>query len=56
MERRAVQACAEALRAVVDPEDSKFLYFVSRGDGTHYFSRTYEEHLGAVRRYQLGKK
>jgi len=43
---------AEALHAVVEPADTKFLYFVSRNDGTHTFSRTYREHLGAVDRYQ----
>ncbi|MFC1545772.1 endolytic transglycosylase MltG, partial [Gemmatimonadota bacterium] len=40
---------AASLRAVVDPADSDFLYFVARGDGTHTFSRTYAEHLRAKR-------
>jgi UPF0755 protein len=43
-----------ALRAAVDPADGDTLYFVSRGDGSHHFSRTLEEHNEAVRRYQLG--
>ncbi len=43
---------AEALRAVVQPADTEFLYFVSRNDGTHRFSRTYREHTNAVNRYQ----
>ena len=43
----------DALRAVVEPADTKFLFFVSRNDGTHHFSRTYREHVNAVRRYQL---
>jgi UPF0755 protein len=43
---------AEALRAVVEPSDSDFLYFVSRNDGTHVFSTTYREHVAAVDRYQ----
>ena len=29
------------------------LYFVSRGDGSHHFSRSYDEHRRAVRCYQL---
>ncbi|MBW2231846.1 MAG: endolytic transglycosylase MltG [Deltaproteobacteria bacterium] len=42
----------EALVAVVRPSDSDYLYFVSRNDGTHEFSATYEEHVNAVNRYQ----
>ncbi|MCZ6784876.1 MAG: endolytic transglycosylase MltG [Proteobacteria bacterium] len=44
---------ADALRAVVEPAQSDYLYFVSRNDGTHEFSRTYREHVNAVNRYQL---
>ena len=43
---------AEALRAVVEPADSGYLYFVSRNDGTHHFSSSYREHTNAVNRYQ----
>jgi UPF0755 protein len=43
----------EALRAAVDPAPGKALYFVSRGDGSHVFSATLEEHNAAVRKYQL---
>jgi len=42
-----------ALHAAAHPADSKALYFVSRGDGTHEFSTTLQEHNRAVRRYQL---
>lgn len=42
-----------ALRAAVNPAESKALYFVARGDGTHEFSATLKEHNRAVRRYQL---
>lgn len=44
-----------SLRAVMRPAETKFLYFVGKGDGTHEFSRTLEEHNRAVARYQLGK-
>ena len=44
-----------AIMAVLHPEITGDLYFVSKKDGTHYFSKTYEEHLQAVRKYQLGK-
>jgi UPF0755 protein len=43
---------ADALRAVVAPAESDYLYFVSRNDGTHVFSKTYREHTNAVNRYQ----
>lgn len=41
-----------SILAVLYPEKNKFLYFVSDGSGRHVFSRTYEEHLKAVRRYR----
>ncbi len=40
--------CNPSLRsilAVLDYEEHDFLFFMARGDGTHHFSRTYEEHL-----------
>jgi UPF0755 protein len=42
----------EALVAVVEPAESDYLYFVSRNDGSHVFSRSYTEHVNAVNRYQ----
>jgi UPF0755 protein len=42
----------ESLLAVLDPADTKDLYFVSRNDGTHHFSETLREHNRAVDRYQ----
>jgi UPF0755 protein len=44
-----------ALMAVMQPAQSDYLYFVARGDGSHQFSRSLEEHNRAVARYQLGK-
>lgn len=46
----------EAVFAALHPAPGTTLYFVARGDGTHYFSATLDEHLSAVRRYQLGRK
>lgn len=43
-----------AIHAALHPEDDGSVFFVARGDGTHQFSKTYEEHNAAVRRYQLG--
>lgn len=42
----------EALRAAVHPEQTKALYFVGRGNGTHKFSATLAEHNQAVNKYQ----
>lgn len=47
---------AHAIRAAVNPADTKALYFVSRGDGSHKFSETLDEHNTAVAQYQLGGK
>jgi len=44
---------ASALAAAMHPAESPFLYFVARGDGSHEFSRTLEEHNRAVAKYQL---
>lgn len=44
---------SHALKSVLNPESSPFLYFVSKNDGTHYFSKSYKEHLKAVADYQL---
>jgi UPF0755 protein len=44
---------AEDLDAVFHPAVSDVLYFVAKGDGTSYFSKTYAEHKKAVIRYLL---
>jgi UPF0755 protein len=44
---------AAAIHAALHPEPGSSLYFVARGDGGHYFSDSLEEHLEAVRQYQI---
>ncbi len=46
----------EAIIAALHPAATDSLYFVSRGDGTHKFSATLEEHNAAVKRYQLNQQ
>jgi len=43
-----------SIEAALHPDDGNFLYFVARGDGSSEFSATLDQHLAAVRRYQLG--
>lgn len=42
----------EAIYAALHPAEGEHLYFVAKGDGTHYFSATLDEHLDAVAKYQ----
>jgi UPF0755 protein len=46
----------EAIRAALHPASTDALYFVSRGDGTHEFSATLEQHNAAVSRFQLNNR
>lgn len=41
-----------SLLAALCPASVDYLYFVSKNDGTHYFSRTLAEHDRAVQKYQ----
>ncbi len=48
---------AAAINAALHPDATDNLYFVARGDGSHHFSATLEEHNNAVIKYQLkGRK
>lgn len=40
-----------AIEAAAHPEHSNYLYFVAKGDGSHIFSKTYEEQRQAISRY-----
>ena len=44
-----------SLMAAVQPESTKALYFVARGDGSSHFSASLDEHNRAVNRYQRGR-
>jgi UPF0755 protein len=45
-----------ALEAALHPTPGDALYFVARGDGSHEFSATLEEHNRAVQKFQLHRK
>lgn len=47
----------DAIKAALHPTNTKALFFVSKGDGTHQFSVTLKEHNQAVSKFQLnGRK
>ncbi|WP_220815960.1 endolytic transglycosylase MltG [Pseudomonas paralcaligenes] len=46
----------EAIHAALHPAEGRTLYFVARGDGSHVFSETLEQHNRAVREYQLKRR
>ena len=45
-----------ALTAALNPLAGNSLFFVAKGDGSHYFSTTLAEHNRAVRKYQILKR
>ncbi|HUJ79924.1 MAG TPA: endolytic transglycosylase MltG [Nitrospiria bacterium] len=42
-----------SLQAALHPASTHYLYFVSKNDGTHFFSMTLAEHEKAVAKYQV---
>lgn len=42
----------DSIAAALNPADVDYLYFVSKGDGTHRFSSSYKDHQRAVFRYR----
>jgi UPF0755 protein len=45
-----------SLDAVLNPAQTNYLYFVSKNDGSHFFSATLKEHNRAVVRYQKRRR
>jgi len=45
----------ESIKAALFPDETEYLYFVARGDGTHEFSRTYKEHQAAMKKYGVSQ-
>jgi UPF0755 protein len=45
----------KALEAALFPDDTRFLYFVSKKDGSHQFSTSLKDHNRAVRKYQISR-
>jgi UPF0755 protein len=45
-----------SLEAALYPANVRYLYFVARPDGRHVFSRTYTEHLRAIRQIRQGQR
>ena len=50
-----IQVSQSSIEAALNPEQGDSLFFVSKGDGTHHFSDTLEEHNKAVKKFQLNK-
>jgi UPF0755 protein len=45
----------ESLEAALYPAQQKYLYFVSKKDGSHHFSSSFKDHQNAVRKYRKKK-
>ncbi|WP_290579533.1 endolytic transglycosylase MltG [Ketobacter sp.] len=45
-----------AIEAALHPATTNALYFVAKGDGSHHFSETLQEHTKAVRQYQWKRR
>lgn len=46
----------DSLQAALYPATVNYLYFVSRNNGTHFFSTNYISHQQAVKKYQVNEK
>jgi UPF0755 protein len=45
-----------SLEAAVAPDQTGYLYFVAKGDGSHVFAETLDEHNANVQKYQQGQQ
>ena len=41
----------DSIKAVVNPADTNYQFFVAKPDGSHAFAETFQEHLENVQRY-----
>jgi len=46
----------KSIHGALHPDSGTALYFVAKGDGSHYFSASLEEHNKAVRQYQIDQR
>ncbi len=44
-----------SIEAALYPAETSYLFFVSKNDGTHFFSNNFNDHNNAVKKYQLRK-
>jgi len=44
-----------SIRAALEPEQTEYLFYVAHANGYHRFSRTYAEHLQAIREIRQGR-
>lgn len=42
-----------SIKAALEPASSEYLFYVAKPDGSHFFSKTYSEHLRAKKKYLL---
>jgi UPF0755 protein len=47
---------ADSIKAVLEPATTDYLYYVSRNDGSHYFSRDFRSHVAAINRFQRNQQ
>lgn len=45
-----------AIKAVLEPQEHNYVFFVSKNDGTHVFTPTYKEHRKAVDYWQKNRR
>jgi UPF0755 protein len=41
-----------SLEAVLNPAQTNYLFFLAKGDGSHAFAETFEEHLANQQKYR----
>jgi len=46
----------QAIKAAMFPAEVPYLYFVSKNNGTHFFSTDFKEHRNAVNKYQIRRE